>query len=103
MINTIITILLFFILPAFCIYKLYSLLAGNMKFKREQFEKRNNKEIQFLDLQILELQQKMDFYSTANEKYKDDQADHRQNRGGNHGNNQKYRSGFNKSASRQSL
>lgn len=63
--NTILTVVIFIGLPALLVFKLYALLAKTLAFNREQKERFNNKRIQFMDVQILEMQKKIEFYEKA--------------------------------------
>ena len=67
-ITSILSIALVIGLPVFFVYKLFKLLSTQLEFSREQKSKTNNKQIQYLDLQMLELQSKIDFYKNATDE-----------------------------------
>jgi hypothetical protein len=88
-INTVLGMVLFIGLPVFFVVKLYGLLVKTLSFHREQKEKMNNKEIQYLELQMLECQQRIDFYKKADCSTPSRVNDSDKRGGGRHGNYQK--------------
>ena len=60
-INTALGLVLFVLLPCFIIYKIGKIIIDYINFNKEQKEKRNTKEIQYLEIKMLKLQQEIEY------------------------------------------